>query len=42
MRVSKVDLPDPDGPVMITISPRLISRSLSKRTWVRVSPSPYQ
>ena len=41
MSVSKVDLPEPEGPVMITTSPRLISRSLSKRTWVRVSPAPY-
>ena len=41
IRVSKVDLPEPEGPVMITTSPRLISRSLSKRTWVLVSPLPY-
>ena len=41
IKVSRVDLPEPEGPVMITTSPRLISSSLSKRTWVLVSPTPY-
>src|SRR6185436_7577554 len=34
---SKVDLPQPEGPLMATNSPRPISRSMPARAWVSIS-----
>src|SRR6478609_2608783 len=38
--ISRVDLPDPDGPRSATASPRPILRSISRRMWTRAAPPP--
>ena len=40
IRVSKVVLPEPDGPVITTSCPGGISSEMSNSTWLRDSPSP--
>src|ERR1700756_4353105 len=38
--ISRVDLPEPDGPTSPTASPRAICRSMSLRIWTRAAPRP--
>src|SRR5580692_63806 len=38
--ISKVDLPEPDGPSRATASPRPILRSICRRIWTRAAPRP--
>src|ERR1043166_3078457 len=38
--ISNVDLPEPDGPMSPTASPRAICRSMSLRIWTRAAPRP--
>ena len=38
--ISKVDLPEPDGPVRPTVSPRPISIDIDLRIWTRAAPPP--
>src|SRR4051794_21157762 len=38
--ISKVDLPEPDGPTRPTASPLPICRSMSLRIWTRAAPRP--
>src|ERR1700720_1621266 len=40
MTISKVDLPEPDGPTSPTASPRPICRSMPLRIWTRAAPRP--
>src|SRR4051812_15444692 len=38
--ISRVDLPEPDGPMSPTASPAPICRSMSLRIWTRAGPRP--
>ena len=38
--ISKVDLPEPEGPTSPTASPRAISRLILRRIWTRAAPRP--
>ncbi len=38
IRLSRVDLPEPDGPISATKSPSGISRSMPCRTWTSSGP----
>ena len=38
MRFISVDLPEPDGPMMATYSPRSISIETPRRAWISSSP----
>ena len=39
--LTRVDLPPPEGPVRVTISPLLTSRSTPRRALIASAPSPY-
>src|SRR5262245_6611001 len=41
MRFISVDLPDPDGPMMATYSPRSISTDQPRSAWISSSPITY-
>ena len=38
MRFISVDLPEPDGPMIATYSPRSISMETPRRAWISSSP----